>query len=109
MLNENKTTIASYLQKNFIDSSSNLEVVNCGIPGRDIERMNYQIRHEKISTNDFVFLLTGFYEFDDLDNNIKIWCEYIKRAYKYVNKVGGKFIYVNLPTILEMENKSSEE
>lgn len=109
MLNENATTIASYLQGIINDRGYNINVINCGIPGRDIERMVYQIENEDILEGDSIFLITGFHEYDDCEDNLNVWCEYLQRAKDAVGNKDCGFFYINLPILLEMQDVSSEE
>lgn len=107
MLNANSTTIAYYLQN--LVRKKGFSVINAGIPGRDIERMIYQIDNEKIKEKDYVFLMTGFYEFDDIDNNAIVWAKFIEKAKKIVDSKCALFAYINLPTVLEMKKITSDE
>lgn len=112
MLLENELTIASVLQKHLNEDLewNDTEVMNCGIPGRDIERMVYQIKTENISEKDIVFLITGFYEYEgDYITNCAVWAEYIKEASNYCKEKNIRFNYLNLPTLLEMSNLSEVE
>ncbi len=110
MLIENSDTCASYLQKKMDENSIRYRVVNCGIPGRDIERMVYQICNQDIKKGDYVILGTGFYEYEgDAIKNAIIWSEYIKDAASRCNKMEANFMYINFPTILEMHNRSQME
>lgn len=109
-LNESKDTFASALQKKIDDANMDYMVVNCGIPGRDIERMVYQIQHEDIQTGDYVVLGTGFYEYDEhAYENALVWSEYIKDASAICKQKKAEFFYLNLPTILEMTDLSDIE
>jgi len=110
MLNANQSTFASYLQKIIDTKGERDKVINCGIPGRDIERMVYQIKTEKISAGDIVILATGFYEYnEEAGLNVLIWCEYIEEAAEICRRKGAEFLYINLPTMLEMDKLNSLE
>lgn len=111
MLNSSANTFASFLQMRLSDSDEiYYEVLNCGIPGRDIERMFYQIQTEKIAVEDIVIVGTGFYEFEgNLMENILLWCKYIKMMADECSNKKAQFLYINLPTILEMNVKTSLE
>lgn len=106
MLIPNEYTIANLLQK----KTDEFEVVNCGIPGRDIERMVYQIEKEDIKSGDLVILATGFYEFaGSYLDNIARWVSAIADAERRSRDKGAVLIYVNLPTVLEVSPWNEEE
>lgn len=112
MLNASDCTFASYLQKKCEMSNGylNYRIMNCGMPGRDIERMVYQIQKEDIRQEDIVILATGFYEYEgDVLRNVLVWCRYIKAAFEICKDKKAEFIYINFPTILEMNSRSSIE
>lgn len=110
MLLENKDTIASCLQKIIDDDNAEYEVVNCGIPGRDIERMVYQISNENLQESDYAILATGFYEYGKEEiTNAFVWAEYIMNAANECKRRGVNFIYCNLPTLLEMHELTDVE
>lgn len=111
MLNSSDTTFASYLQKNLSECGKfYYDVINCGIPGRDIERMLYQIQTENFGPKDIVILATGFYEYEgNVLDNVFLWSDYIKLMNEECKKKNTEFIYLNLPTILEMDVKSELE
>lgn len=107
MLNANDTTIAYYLQDRVREDG--FSVINAGIPGREIERMIFQIDNEEIKEGDYVFLLTGFYEFDDIENNTIVWTKFIEKAKLIVDSKNATFVYINLPTVLEMKRLTDDE
>lgn len=110
MLLECRHTIASMLQKKVDENNMSYEVINCGVPGRDITRMVYQIGQESLATGDYVFLATGFYEYDgDISTNALAWCENIREAKQLCDKAGARFAYCNLPTMLEVSDYSETE
>ncbi len=109
MLLENRHTIAAYLQRKIIKSGIKYKVVNYAIPGRDIERMVWQIRNEEINAGDVVILGSGFYEFDKADENVLVWSEYLREANDVVHDKKAHFLYMNLPTMLEVSNYTPEE
>lgn len=107
---ENRHTIAAFLKKRLKEIGLQFEILNYAIPGRDIERMVWQIENTEISQNDIVILGTGFYEYDNKpDENVYVWIEYIEEAFACVKKRGASFVYINLPTIMEMAELSKEE
>lgn len=111
MLNSNDCTFPSFLQMK-IDNCAELKsrVINCGIPGRDIERMVYQIKTEDIHEGDIVILGTGFYEYEgDVLKNVLLWCRYIKEAFDECKRKNADFMYINFPTLLEMDSRSPIE
>lgn len=110
MLIENRYTISGILQEKIYEKDLLYRVENCGIPGRDIERMVEQIKETEVCEGDIVILGTGFYEYHgDPVFNAFVWSTFIKDAYSFCNKKNVEFLYVNLPTILEMNNLTDEE
>jgi cytidyltransferase-like protein len=107
---ENRHTIGAYLQLKINELGWDYGVLNYAIPGRDIERMVWQIENTSINANDIIILASGFYEYDgNADLNVLVWAEYIQMAYKIVNEKKAVFLYINLPTILEMNHYSEDE
>lgn len=97
MLIPNEYTIASLLGRKMKDSDYG--IVNCGIPGREIERMMYQIKTEEIQTDDIVILATGFYEYgESYLRNLGCWVETIKACQEICREKQAEFIYVSMPT-----------
>ena len=109
MLLENKNTIAAELQKRMNVRKLPYRVDNFAIPGRDIERMVWQIKNTAIDAGDIVVLGSGFYEFDEADDNAIVWVYYLEEACKYVKEFGASFFYMNLPTLLEVTEYSADE
>ncbi len=109
MLLENRHTIAAELQKNLNEMNISYAVENYAIPGRDIERMVWQIKNTNIIQGDIVILGSGFYEFDNADINALVWAYYIEEASLYVKNRGAVFFYMNLPTMIEMGVYSEAE
>ncbi|WP_022770311.1 adenylyltransferase/cytidyltransferase family protein [Butyrivibrio sp. NC2007] len=109
MLLENRHTIAANLQRKIDKNGIKYKVENYAIPGRDIERMVWQIKNEKIDAGDVVVLGSGFYEFENADENVLVWGEYLREANDAVLKKKASFIYMNLPTMLELADPSPEE
>ena len=101
MLIPNEYTISNLLNKKIKDLG--YRVINCGIPGREIERMQFQIETEDIEAGDIVILATGFYEYgDDYLQKLGCWVENIKRCNEICIQKKAEFLYVNLPTVLEV-------
>ena len=107
---EDKDLFTNILQEKFISENISLNVVNYGIPGREIDRMEYQIKKAPIKKDDFVFVCTGCYEYrESALEHQRQFIEHVKCAKEYCDKVGAHFIYVNMPTTVEIENKNADE
>lgn len=109
MLLENKHTIAAELQKRIDENCYLYRVNNYAIPGRDIERMVWQIKNTELEHGDVVVLASGFYEFENPDTDVLVWTDYIEEACEYTRVNGAYFFYINLPTMLEVTNYSEDE
>lgn len=110
MLIENCYTISSILQMKIDKGDLQYRVENCGIPGREIERMVLQIKETPVGKGDMVILATGFYEYDgDILKNVAAWNIFINEAYDFCKGIESSFLYVNLPTLLEMNDLTDEE
>lgn len=109
LFNSNKTTISTFLQYNLNLEEGKFNVINAGIPGREIERMLYQIDNEPIRKGDIVVLLSGFHEYENAEINIGVWCAILEMAANSVEQRGARFMYINLPTLFEMNNLSELE
>ena len=107
---EDKDLFTNILQEKFISERIQLNVANYGIPGREIDRMEYQIKKASIKKNDYVFCCTGCYEYREAAlERQRQFIEHIKRAKEYCDKVGARFIYINMPTTVEIRNKTVDE
>lgn len=85
-------------------------VINYGIPGREIDRMEYQIKNAEIKAGDIVFICTGCYEYREqaLDRQ-RQYIMHIKSTKDYCDSIGAFLVYINLPTTVEILNMSAEE
>ncbi|WP_022760442.1 citrate lyase ligase [Butyrivibrio sp. AD3002] len=98
------------LQKRFKEKGIAYNVINYGIPGREIDRMEYQIKKAGIKAGDIVFICTGCYEYREqaLDRQ-RQYIMHIKSAKNYCDSIGAFLVYINLPTTVEILNMSPEE
>lgn len=107
---EDKDLFSNILQDECNKSELHYSVINYGIPGREIERMEYQVRHAHIARNDLVFILTGCYEYrDDAYAKQQEFVLHLKKIKQICDKRCAKLCYVNLPTTIEMFNPSDDE
>jgi hypothetical protein len=110
ILTEDKYTFCSLLQGKLDKESLSYQVINYGIPGKDIERMVFQMKYTDIKKGDIVFLTTGTPDFEgNIPLNIEVRMEYLAEIQNYCNSKNVKFIYMNMPTLIEIKNPTELE
>ncbi len=100
---EDRDLFSNVLQQMLIDEGNKFAVINYGIPGREIDRMEYQVSKADISKGDIVFVMTGCYEYRE--NSFQKQLEFVlhlKRIKKICDDCGAKMCYINLPVTVEM-------
>ncbi|BCJ96194.1 hypothetical protein acsn021_37630 [Anaerocolumna cellulosilytica] len=110
ILTEDKYTFCSLLQGKLDKDALSYQVINYGIPGKDIERMVFQIKHADIKKGDLVFLTTGTPDFQgNIPLNIEVRMEYLTEIQELCNNLNVKFVYMNMPTLIEIKNPTELE
>lgn len=110
ILTEDKYTFCSLLQNKLDKENLSYQVINYGIPGKDIERMTFQIKHGDIKKGDIVFLTTGSPDFEgNIQLNIEVRMQYLTEIQNYCSDLNVKFVYINMPTLIEIKNPTELE
>ena len=85
-------------------------IINYGIPGREIERMKYQVRHSKLRPGDLVIVLTACHEYrNDALERQYAYAMHLKGIKQYCRRKKSQLIYINLPTSMEMKPETEFE
>lgn len=107
---EDQDLFSNILQDLFNDNNQNYEVINYGIPGREIDRIQYQVEHALIDNDDIVFVMTGCYEYRAEAHERQLqFARHMKNINEKCLSVGAKLIYINLPVTVEMTPESDDE
>ena len=84
---EDKDLFTNMLQYKLNSTEKKYRVLNYGIPGREIDRIEYQIKESSIKKNDIVFILTGCYEYrNDAHEKQMEFAFHLKRIKKYLDR-----------------------
>lgn len=107
---EDQNTIASLLQHEVNTNNHSYKVINHGAFGLSMIENIYKLRLEKLSCGDIVIICSTFIR-ESLGRNIteKIFIDYIFEMEKYCAENDARFIYVNLPSIYDIENNTDYE
>lgn len=107
---EDKDLFTNILQAKLNEQMFAGGVINYGIPGREIDRMEYQIRKASIRKGDVVFVCTGCYEYrHSALIRQQQFIMHVLSAKKYCDSIGAHFIYINMPTTVEINGPTSDE
>lgn len=107
---EDRDLFSNILQDLFNGNNQNYEVINYGIPGRDIDRIQYQVEHALIDNDDIVFVMTGCYEYraEAYERQLQ-FARHVKSINEKCLSAGAKFVYINLPVTVEITQESDDE
>lgn len=98
------------LQKQLNQGGIQYNVINYGIPGREIDRMEYQVKKAKLKPEDIVLVLTGCYEYrDNAIEKLQQFALHLNRIKGVCDKKDVKFCYINLPVTVEMMPLNPDE
>jgi cytidyltransferase-like protein len=107
---EDKFTYCSLLQNILDENNLSYCIDNLGIPGREIERMVFQITNLNLKKGDIVFLIAGCYEYtDNIVLNQEVYLRFLIEAKQHCDKNDCEFVYINLPVIHEIKQQSEIE
>lgn len=101
---------SNILQGILNENNHKYEVINYGIPGREINRMQYQVEHAEIKRNDIVVIMTGCYEYREHVSEHQLqFAFHMKKINEKCISLGAALFYINLPVTVEMITPSDDE
>lgn len=107
---EDKDLFSNILQEKLNNDNKAIEVINYGIPGRDVERMFYQVEKANIKSGDIVFVLTACHEYREFAiEKQKVFAMYLKKIKEICKSKGAFFCFFNLPTTVEIKYPNNDE
>lgn len=100
---EDKDLFTNLFQDKLDNSNKKSQVINYGIPGREIDRMYEQLFHSHLKKNDIVIFMTACNDYRDNAKNIQErYFEYLHKSFILCRYKGVKFLYINLPVTTEL-------
>lgn len=100
---EDRDLFTNILQYRLNEKNLQIEVVNYGIPGREIERMRKQVETAAVSKGDLVIVLTACHEYRQFSYELQdSFALHVGAINRFCMSKGVGFLYVNLPTTVEM-------
>lgn len=107
---EDKDLFSNILQQMLNDKETECDVINYGIPGREIERMEFQLKKADLHADDIVFIMTACHEYraNSYDRQQQ-FALHMKKIKSVCDSRQVKLCYINLPVTVEMNSPSEDE
>ena len=107
---EDKDLFSNLLQHKVNDAGLNMEIINYGIPGREVDRMEVQVKQTNFQAGDLVFVMTACYEYrEKASEKQQQFALHMRRIKTICDIKQVKLCYINLPVTVEMVNPSVDE
>lgn len=107
---EDKDLFSNMLQNKVKDTGLNLEIINYGIPGREVDRMEAQVKKADFQPGDLVFVMTACYEYrDNASEKQQQFALHMKKIKTICDNKQVGLCYINLPVTVEIVNPSVDE
>lgn len=107
---EDKDLFSNILQHLLNDAEIDYGIINYGIPGREIERMEFQLEKAKLRAGDIVFIMTACHEYRvNPFERQQQFALHMKKIKSICDKRNVKLCYINLPVTVEMITPSKDE